>query len=211
MTPVEYLLVWVNVLLFFMFLTTVWKDNIAGRIAESVAVGSACGHAILIGADTIYRTGIASVIDGNMITLIGLVFGVLMFGRLTPYKWLSRYPTQLVVTVGLGVMFGLAIMTQIFEQINSSLVGLIKFAGPFGLFSNILIFVGTFTTMAYFLYTFPPFVIKQRTKGLYGFSGRVARIFMMTAFAIGFSGDTIFYMGVLTGQLVALLKSALGL
>ena len=210
MAPVEILLIWIDAFLSIMFISSVWKDNIFSQIAQNVAIGAAIGHAILIAIDTIYRSGVSSVLAGSAITIIGIILGVLMFGRFTPYKWLSRYPTQLVMAVGLSVMFGLSIKTQIFQQIISTMQGLLSPADSWSLLWGILIFVGMSCTLAYFLFTFPPFVAKQKTKGAYGFVRKIARVFMMIAFGMTFAGEEFWYLGVLIGRLWVFWKDALG-
>jgi hypothetical protein len=209
MAPVEILLIWIDVFLSIMFISSVWKDNIFSQIAQNVAIGAAIGHAILIAIDTIYRSGIASVLAGSTIAIIGIIFGVLMFGRFTPYKWLARYPTQLVMSVGLGVMFGLSIQTQIFQQIIATMQGLLSPADSLSLLWAILIFIGMSCTLAYFLFTFPPFVTKQKTRGAYGFVRKIARVFMMISFGMTFAGEEIWYLGVLIGRLWLIWKHAL--
>jgi hypothetical protein len=208
MSEVETLLIWADAILSLMFITSVWRQQILSRIAQSIGVGAAVGHAILIAIDTIYRTGISSVIGGKIITLIGLILGVLMFGRFTKYKWLARYPTQIVMSTGLGVMFGLGITTQIFGQISASVGAVFQPADSFALLNGILILIGLITTLGFFLFTFPGFVITQRTTGWYGITRRIARIYIMIAFGITFAGEEIWYLTMFIGRLWLLWRQA---
>jgi hypothetical protein len=205
------ILIWVDAILSIMFISSVWKDNIFSKIAQNIAVGAAIGHGILIAGDTIYRTGILATLGGKVATLVGLILGILMFGRFTRYKWLARYPTQLVMAVGLGVLFGLTITTQIFGQITTTLDAFLKFKTTWDLLAAFIILIGAATTLAYFLFTFPPFAIKQREKGAFGIIRRIGRIFMMSSFGINFAGEEIWYLTMLIGRLWILVKVALGL
>jgi hypothetical protein len=211
MSNLEILLIWIDAIISLMFISSVWKDNVLAQLAQNLAVGAAIGHAVLISIDTIYRTGISSVLGGNVFTIVGLLFGVLMFGRMTNYKWLARFPTQLVMAVGLGVMFGLSVSTQIFGQLTSTFQNFLNITDSFTALNSVLILVGVATTLAYFLFTWPEYTLKHRDSGAYGIIRKIARVFMMSAFGITFATEEIWYLTVLIGRLWLLLKTAAGL
>lgn len=213
MSSVEQILIWSDALLSLMFISSVWKDSMFSKAAQNIAVGAAVANGVLIAINTIYTTGIITLLGGDILVLAGLIMGVLMFARLTPYKWASRYPTQLLMCVGLGTMFGLSINSTLFGQITATADTLIHPASSWDLFSGILIVVGAVSTLAYFLFTFPPFATKQRGIGRtpYGVVTRIARIFMMAAFGMTFVTEETGYLTIFIGRLSVLFRTALGL
>jgi len=176
-------------------LSYLWKLNYVYKIAETFAVGSLLAHSFInTWTWSIEGICLTPLLSGQIVRIIPLVFGLLIFTRLSrPYAWISRYPTALLAGIGVGVMFGATFDAQILTQIGMT-------ASAFAdkdIFSALVILFGMFTTLTYFVYT------KEHT-GPLGISAKLGRIFAMFSFGMNYAAELIWYITLVVGILIRL-------
>ena len=176
-------------------LSYLWKLNYVYKIAETFAVGSLLAHTfITTWTGSIEGICLTPLLSGQVVRIIPLVFGLLIFTRLSrPYAWISRYPTALLAGIGIGVMFGATFDAQILTQLAMTASAFVDK----DIFSALVILVGMFVTLTYFIYT------KEHT-GPLGISARLGRIFAMFSFGMNYAAELIWYITLVVGILIRL-------
>lgn len=177
----DLLAIWVPVILILISLSFMFKDWPGWRFVETLLVGGGMGHSFVMTWGTIMRTGITPIMQGQIILLPGIIFGLLLYLRLHPdpnVKWISRYGFLWVVAVGAGLALGslwqgniLVFLSQAVDIVGTS---------PIDQFNKILMFVIFITSLSYFIFT------KEHT-GILGISTKLGRHFLMIAFGVGFA------------------------
>ena len=176
-------------------LSYLWKLNYIYKIAETFAVGSLLAHTfITTWTGSIEGICLKPLMAGNVLRIIPLIFGLLVFTRLSrQYAWISRYPTAMLAGIGTGVMFGATFDAQVLTQIAMTAQAFIDK----DIFSATVILVGVFTTLTYFIYT------KEHT-GALGISARLGRIFAMFSFGMNYAAELIWYVTLVVGIMIRL-------
>lgn len=177
----DLLALWVPVILILISLSFMFKDWPGWRFVETLLVGGGMGHSLVMTWGTILRTGINPIMQGQIILIPGLIFGILLYFRLHPdpnVKWISRYGFLWVVAVGAGLSLGslwqgniLVFLSQAIDIVGTS---------PMDQFNKILMFIIFITSLSYFIFT------KEHT-GILGISTKLGRHFLMIAFGVGFA------------------------
>ncbi|MEM2922389.1 MAG: hypothetical protein QXF26_08760 [Candidatus Bathyarchaeia archaeon] len=152
MSPVEIVIMAIGVFLATCFALYLWLgENILYHIAESFYIGGI----VALGIFSLYKSLAASVFDpmakGKIILIIPVIIGLFAFARLTKARWLARYPVAIMSGIGIGVIFGLTIRSQIINVVVMTVDEVIK-ASPDRL-SAIYMFIGIICVLTYFLYS----------------------------------------------------------
>jgi len=177
----DLLAIWVPVILILISLSFMFKDWPGWRFVETLLVGGGMGHSFVMTWGTIMRTGITPIMQGQIVLIPGIIFGLLLYFRLHPdpnVKWISRYGFLWVVAVGAGLALGslwqgniLVFLSQAIDIVGTS---------PIDQFNKILMFIIFITSLSYFIFT------KEHT-GFLGISTKLGRHFLMIAFGVGFA------------------------
>lgn len=120
-------------------------------IANSVYIGGMVALGIFSLYKSLLSSAITPISQGKVILIIPVIIGLLSFTRLTKSRWLARFPVAIISGLGIGVMFGLTIRSQILNIITQT-VGEVITASPDRI-SSILMFVGIICVLTYFLYS----------------------------------------------------------
>ncbi len=178
------------------------KKNPAFDIVQPIFLGVAAGHAFVVNVEIIRSGGTA--IAGDWTAAIPLVLGVLVLARLSP-KWshLSRISMAIIGATGAALGLRGALQAEILGQITATLVSLDSL-------NNIILAVGVFCTLAYFLFSKKmagPLVGNGPLKAI----PEIGKIVMMVAFGASFGNATMGRLSLLIGRVSFLLKDWLGL
>lgn len=170
---------WATALLTLAVYTFLIKDNRVFRLVEKFFVGLGAGYYAALGIKTIIQVGITPVMQGNMVPVIPLLLGLLVYARyVKPVAWVSKIPVALIVAIGAALTLRGTVQAQFIDQIAGTIV-------PWNSINNLIIVFGTASTVAYFYF-------KARQPGpfdtLLTWSGKFARLVMMIAFGIGYTG-----------------------
>jgi hypothetical protein len=191
----EIMAAWTFALFSLAILSYLWKLNYVYKIAETFAVGSYLAHSFInTWSGSIEGICLQPLLAGEVVRIIPLIFGLLIFTRLSrPYAWISRYPTALLAGVGTGVMFGATFDAQILTQLGMTAQAFIDK----DILSALVILVGGFATLTYFIYT-------QEHTGALGISARLGRVFAMFSFGMNYAAELIWYLTLVVGIIIRL-------
>ena len=109
-----------------------FQDNYFFGTAENIYIGASSVLATA-GILTKLQETLTRVGTGSYLLIVPLIIGSLAFTRLTKIRWAARYPTAILAGVGVGVLFGANIRTQIIDMVTSSIKDLLAAtpgAGP---------------------------------------------------------------------------------
>lgn len=190
-------------------LSMLWKDNPVFRIGQQAVIGAATAHYIVLNFTSVYKNALTPMMGGNLLLIIPLFLGLLMYTRLKKeISWLARYPTAVLVGVGTGVMIAGTLRGQIIDQIKNTIVDILNAPASGGLtvFNTVLILIGTITAVTFFTYTQKHATEKGLT--LLGWSAKIGRIFLMISLGANWSGELVWYLTQLIGRLTYLINFA---
>jgi hypothetical protein len=188
MTPWEYFWQIVGIVLAGLVMSfPYFGENYAFSLGERAFLGGTLGYTFFVIYFALRSSAFDQIAAGRIWLLVPVIIGLLVFTRLTRFRWLARYPVAIVSGIGLGLYFGLNLRAQIIGPVAQTISEL--FEGKPDPFSAVLVFVYVFTVPVYFLYS-QRFGAPFHTKGtkLY-YLMRLARVFMMTSFGYLAAGN----------------------
>lgn len=188
-------------------MTLVWRENPYYRLVEHIIIGGGCAHALMYGLLAVKTTAIDAIAAGRVLLILPLVLAVLMFGRLTPWGWISRYPTALLTAIGIGILVGGALEAQIVGQVRAIGEEIYAAKDPFVIASSLLAGIASICAIIYFTYT-------REHRGVWGGLARFGRIIMMAGLGISWGmefGWFITALGTWTENVVNFIRALLGI
>ena len=199
----EQLGVLVSAILIVSQLSLIAGDNFFFKWSTRLVIGFSVIHAQIWGLYWSNRYAIEPIMKGELIWIIPLVLGLMMYTRLSKkYAWISKYPMGLQLGVGFGVVVVSMIRSQILDQIRMTITDITGASSPYVLLNGLLVFIGTITVTTFFFFT------KEHT-GILGKSAYVGRAFIMASIAVIWAGDYIWAMSMMAGQLQYLIRDFL--
>jgi hypothetical protein len=175
-------------------MSMLWKDNVFFRFGQAAIMGATVAHYTFMNFQSVHNNAVKPIMAGNLLFIVPLVLGLLMYSRLrSDVSWLAKYPTNVLVGVGTGVMIAGTLRGQIIDQVKVTILD--AFTG----FNGILIFIGVVTAFSFFIFT------KEHT-GALGTSVKVGRVFLMISLGANFSGELVWYLTQMIGRLMYILK-----
>ncbi len=151
--------------------------NIAFNFIEHFTIGGAGAVALIGYLRSLDKSAFQYIMGGRLLLIVPVVIGLLVFTRWTRFRWLARYPTSIMIGIGVGLIAGLAIDSQIINMANMTIINLTTLSpDPI---SAIVMVVGVVTVLAYFLYSRT--YSYQFHQGRLRMVARIGRIFLMCA------------------------------
>ena len=192
--PLDVIGLWVGWLLMLMIYSLpLYKENVTYRFAEYTYDGIALAITVITNFIYVVRVAINPLLGGEILMIVPLVLGCLMFTMLIPeYRWLSRYPIALLVGAG----FGLGIRGTIGPNLQDAIISTITApteGGAMAWFNFAYIAVGLICSIMYFLLT-----IEQT--GVLKAPTRIGRLFIMVGLGGYFGNTVLFRFTMLTGR-----------
>ena len=192
--PLDVIGLWIGWLLMLMIYSLpLYKENATYRFAEYLYVGIALAITVITNFAYVVGVAINPLLDGEILMIVPLVLGCLMFTMLIPeYRWLSRYPIALLVGAG----FGLGIRGTIGPNLQDAIISTITApteGGAMAWFNFTYIAVGLICSIMYFLLT-----IEQT--GVLKAPTRIGRLFIMIGLGGYFGNTVLFRFTMLTGR-----------
>ncbi len=192
--PLDVIGLWIGWLLMLMIYSLpLYKENATYRFAEYLYVGIALAITVITNFAYVVGVAINPLLDGEILMIVPLVLGCLMFTMLIPeYRWLSRYPIALLVGAG----FGLGIRGTIGPNLQDAIISTITApteGGALAWFNFAYIAVGLICSIMYFLLT-----IEQT--GVLKAPTRIGRLFIMIGLGGYFGNTVLFRFTMLTGR-----------
>lgn len=198
--------VWLAAFLTLCIFSFLYRDNIFYQFAEHLFVGISAGYLIAITYhNQIYPNLVVPLfLEGQIIYVIPLAFGLLYFTRFIPrIGFLVRLPIAFLLGWGSGVAIPAYFQRDILRQTQGTLLTADKFATwDSGLWA-IIILIGVICTLIYFFFS------KER-KGILKPAANLGIIFLMLGFGASFGYTVMSRISLLIGRVQFLLGPWLG-
>lgn len=174
---------WVAALLTLCCYSILWKEGPLYRFGESTAIGFALGYTIIRNLDSLRSMTYLRWLNGDYITIIPVLLGLLLYFRFVPgYQYLQRPTLALVVGTGMGISIRGAMHAQFILQILGSITKIPTDIG--GILTWIITAVGTLTVLLYFVFAH----LKTSTLDM---PRNIGRLLLMIGLGAAFAGGTL--------------------
>jgi len=151
--------------------------TIAFNFIEHFTIGGAGAVALIGYLRSLDKSAFQYIATGRVLLIVPVIIGLLVFTRWTKLRWLARYPTSIMIGIGVGLIAGLAIESQIIDMANMTIINITTLSpDPI---SAIIMVVGVVTVLTYFLYSRT--YSYQFHQGRLRMVARIGRIFLMCA------------------------------
>jgi len=176
-------------------LTLPFGDNPLYEFGAYLLIGSSTGWSTVQIMNFLYKAAWTPTISGKPWYAISILLGIALFARFIPeYRWVYRYPMAVVIGTGTGLAINGAIGAQIVKQMTANFVPI--FSGDaLTIISNLIIIIGTITSLAYFLFT------DKMRRGPMIPVGKIGRYAIMGALGASFGSVITFRINSLIGRI----------
>lgn len=177
------------------------------ELISDLAVASSIGYNAISAYESAVRTGWTPMTTNfavNWHFSIAMVLGVLLFSVINrKWTWLSRWPSSIMLGVGLALSMTGTMYADVYQQIVSS------FTAGYGQWEWIIMIVGIPLTLWYFIYTVPHGGGVRRT--LLDRSADIGKSLAFVFIASKYAGSVVFRIILSVGCLQRILWDWLGL
>lgn len=187
---------WVAGLITIAILSLVWKENPFYRSAEHLYVGVSAGHAVVMAYENVRDTAIQPMKSGQMVWIIPVILGILLYARYTKSSWVARYPVSVMVGIGTGVAVRGAIHGDFTQQIAATI--------KVGSVNDILLLLFVIASLSYFFFS-------RELRGPVSILPQSGRMVLMVAFGAAFGTTVMGRMALLIGRIQFVLGDWLGI
>lgn len=187
---------WVAGLITIAILSLVWKENPFYRSAEHLYVGVSAGHAVVMAYENVRDTAIQPIKSGQMVWIIPMILGILLYARYTKSSWVARYPVSVMVGIGTGVAVRGAIHGDFTQQIAATI--------KVGSVNDILLLLFVIASLSYFFFS-------RELRGPVSILPQSGRMVLMVAFGAAFGTTVMGRMALLIGRIQFVLGDWLGI
>lgn len=141
-----------------------YKENPFYRMAEYIFVGVSVGYTIATEFQTVIKPNVLVPIShGEIAPWIPGILGIILLLRLVPnVAWIARYPIALFIGVGAATNMIQYTQGQLIPQLQGTMLAPTNVA-------NILIILGTLTSLAYFFFAIEHKALSNTSKIGIGF------------------------------------------
>lgn len=199
--------IWLSAFLTLAIFSFLFRDNILYQFAEHLFVGASAGYLIAI---TWHNQMVPNLfkplfIQGNIVYIIPLLFGLCYFARFIPkIGYLVRLPIAFLLGWGSGAIIPAMFQRDILKQTQGTLLVSEAFAKwDTGLWAVIML-VGVISVLIYFFFS------KER-KGIMKPVANLGIIFLMLGFGASFGYTVMSRISLLIGRLQFLMGDWLGI
>jgi hypothetical protein len=193
----------------------VFKDNLLYKLAEHLFIGISAAYSFVLALDSIMKTGITPLQQGDISILIPMLIGLVFFTKyFTKYGWVARFGPAFVIGIGLGIAVATTPESFILRQVSSSFLPLWIPQNPVMTITNILMTLIVWGGLTYFVFALVPGIrggkhstaskaVNRAYKaimliGIYG---------MMVGFGATFAATIVTRVAFLIGRLIDLIAS----
>jgi len=135
----------------FAFSFVFFGDTPLFGFVESVYIGGVTATSLFAIANSIKTSAIDFIVAGQVLLIVPVIIGLLVFLRLTRFRWASRYTVSIMTGVGIGITFGLTIRTWIMNAVLEVMASM-KSLQPDPA-SAIFTLIATLSVLTYYLYS----------------------------------------------------------
>lgn len=179
MTPFETIILLLGVTLALADFSFIWFGaSVPFDICESIIIGAAITMNLVAVYNSLMNSAFTKIGGGIYWLLIPCAIGILAFTRLTRYRWMARYPIAIMSGVGIGVVTGPLIRSQILDFTISNIQGVVTRTPD--IYSALFILVGGVLASSYYLYSLKYSNLFH--KGNLSFMAKLGRYFLFAGF-----------------------------
>ena len=200
---------------------TIWlfsfafKDNVLYKLAEHLFVGVSAGFWWALALDSIMKTGIVPMQNGNPSYIIPMLIGLLFFVKYIPkYNWVARFGPAFVIGIGLGIAVSTSPESFVIRQVTASFLPLWLPADPVMMITNIMMTLIVWGGLTYFVFTLVPGLRGGKPSGASGLATKGYKLLMtigiygmMVGFGAAFASGIVTRVAFLIGRLLDLLDA----
>jgi len=203
----ELLGIWIAAILTLAVYSFLYKDNPFYKFAEHLLVGLSVGFLIVIAFND---TVVPKIFDplfvkGNMLTLIPVVLGLLMFARFSKQlTWLSRPALALYIGFGAGASIPANMQSYILAQIKATISPFAELASVGDIINAVIVLIGLATILIYFYFS-------KKHEGAFGIAAKTGIYILMIFFGATFGFTVMARISLLIGRVSFLMKDWLHL
>lgn len=181
-------------------LTLAYGDNPLYEFGAYLLIGSSAGWTTVQIISFLGKAAVGPTLSGKPWYALAILLGLALFARFSSeYRWVYRYPMAVIIGTGTGLAINGAIGAQIVKQMTANFMPITS-GDAFTIFSNLIIIVGTITSLTYFLFT------ENLRKGPMEPIGKIGRYFIMGALGATFGSVMTFRINALIGRIDFLVK-----
>ncbi len=175
--------------------TLAYGDNPLYEIGAYLLIGSSTGWSTVQIISFLVKASWTPTISGKPWYAISILLGLALFARFVPdYRWVYRYPMAVVIGTGTGLAINGAIGAQVVKQMTANFIPI--FSGDaMTIISNLIIIIGTITSLAYFLFT------EKLRSGPMESIGKIGRYAIMGALGASFGSVITFRINAIIGRI----------
>ena len=165
-----------------------YRENSAFRFAEHILLGSFTGHTLVMAVKNINETGVARIVSGELVYIIPVILGILLFARyFKDYAWITRYSFAVLIGITAGVEARARFHGWIWKRVTETL------STPLTDLSAIIILVAMLAVMSYFTFT-------VKHTGAVNIWARIGRGLLLMTFGMTIAMDMISRTGSVTAR-----------
>jgi hypothetical protein len=181
-------------------ITLAYGDNPLYEFGAYLLIGSSAGWTTVQIINFLGKSAWTPTITGKPWYALSILLGLALFTRFIPqYRWIYRYPMAIIIGTGTGLAINGAIGAQIVKQMTANFMPI--FSGDaITIISNLIIIIGSMTSLAYFLFT------ENLRKGPLMSIGKIGRYVIMGALGATFGSVMTFRINALIGRIDFLAK-----
>lgn len=183
MTITDFIWVWVSAIIANAIVSYVFKKTYVYNLVERILVGSASGYALILNLQSLNVSGVQPLINGRFTLIVAFIAFFMLWSRfITNYSWLSRYPTSLLIGIGLGLALATGVAGQITGLSTATITDVFKAKDWFTTANALIVVLGTVSSLWFFIYT-------KEHKGYWGRFVFLGILFMYVLFGTSYAGQ----------------------
>ena len=191
-------------LTFFVYSYILYKETVLFKFAEYTFLGVAIGNTLVVATKTIETGCIGKISGGDVLYVVPLILGLMVFSRLTDqWKDLSRWGIAVLIGAGTGLTLAMGAHTR-FRTLSACITPLLSAKSATDYLGAVLLVIGAICVIIYFQFT------SYWDRPSLNYVRKVGRIFLMVAFGAQFGAVVLTRLSTLTGRLYFIVH-ALGL
>jgi hypothetical protein len=196
----EILGAWVGAFFVISVMTMLWKDNPYFRFGQQAIIGATIAHMVLFNMKNVINMALIPISKGQLLLIIPFILGLMTYTRLLKdYAWIAKYPTSVLVGVGVGVMIAGTLRGQIIDQVKATVMDVFAATTATDTINGVIIAVGTVTAITFWIFT------REHT-GALGMSAKIGRVFLMISLGANWAGEEVWYLTQMIGRLIFLIE-----
>lgn len=187
----------VSAIIQLMIMTTLIKENIVSRVGVAIYLGTSVGFFASRGLNDIWAKNISKLVAGDIILIVPLILGFLLFFRLyRKFAFISRYPSAILLGSNTGLSIAGIAVAQIYLQVLGT--------ARVDTLNQAILAVWVLLVILYFIMTF-------ESKGGFGYATRTGRMLLMITFGVGAGGFVVARFNQMISRFIFFLFTWLGL